>query len=518
MTSEQIQTGTSRTEFLKNLAASGISWSEDAGQAPPDEGDGAALAEALVASGQLTPFQAEALLAGRLDELRIGNYDILGRLGAGGMGTVFKARHRRMKRVVALKVLSRSVMQSENFVARFQREVETIARLSHPNIVMAFDADEAEAGPFLVMEFVDGRDLASEIVKNGSMSIADAIDCTVQAARGLGYAHESGLVHRDIKPGNILKDTTGRIKVTDLGLARLNDAAHAGATSLTQAGGILGTIDYMPPEQAIDSTAIDARADQYSLGLTLFFLLTGRAPFIGASAMAVLLMHRDAPIPALSALRSDVSPELEAVFRRMAAKKADDRYPTMGDVVKALEAIAGKLPTSDAPVRAARPTSHVEPAQMFLSTASHETGSQGATQILPVGGVPASPASPVAGLKVVLAEASRTQAGIIRKFLGQIGIHDVPTTGSGRQAIEMARLGEAQVLISSMHLSDMTGLQLAHSIRTDPDLLGIGFVLATSESDSEQTASLLHFPRMVLMHKPFDLARLTRAIEEAAGK
>jgi two-component system, chemotaxis family, chemotaxis protein CheY len=156
---------------------------------------------------------------------------------------------------------------------------------------------------------------------------------------------------------------------------------------------------------------------------------------------------------------------------------------------------------------------------MFLSTASPDTGSQGATQILPAGGgLPASPTSAVAGIKVILAEASRTQAGIIRKFLGQIGIHDVPTTGSGKQAIELVRLGSAQVLISSMHLSDMTGLQLAQAIRTDPDLLGIGFVLATSESDSEQAASLLHFPRMVLMPKPFDIARLARSIEEAAGK
>src|SRR5262249_1738114 len=173
------------------------------------------------------------------DELVIGNYQVLDRLGAGGMGTVYKARHRRMKRVVAIKVLSRSVGPSEKFVQRFQREVEAVARLSHPNIVMAHDADEAEVGHFLVMEFVNGRDLASAVDERGPLPVAEAVECTLQAARALDYAHRQGIIHRDIKPANLLRDTGGVVKVADLGLARFNDTLgrpleETGA--LTQAG------------------------------------------------------------------------------------------------------------------------------------------------------------------------------------------------------------------------------------------------------------------------------------------
>jgi serine/threonine protein kinase len=182
--------------------------------------DGPSVARELVTAGLLTAYQMEAVCDCRYAELRIGNYEVLDRLGAGGMGTVFKARHRRMKRIVALKVLSRELVKEENLVRRFQREVETIARLSHPNIVMAYDADEDAAGPFLVMEYVNGRDLASLVEKGGPLRVSAAVDCILQAARGLGYAHGQGIIHRDIKPANLLRDAGGIIKVADLGLAR----------------------------------------------------------------------------------------------------------------------------------------------------------------------------------------------------------------------------------------------------------------------------------------------------------
>src|SRR5262245_59665648 len=218
----------SADEFLRNLAESGLSGVDDlpataAGFAPDVAASGMTLARNLVDNGRLTEYQAEAVLERRFDDLRVGNYEILDRLGAGGMGTVLKARHRRMKRVVALKVLSREVAASEKFLQRFQREVETIARLSHPNIVMAFDADEAEVGPFLVMEFVNGRDLATEVAAGGPLPVAAAVERILQAARGLECAHAQGIIHRDIKPGNLLRDADGVVKVADLGLARLNE-------------------------------------------------------------------------------------------------------------------------------------------------------------------------------------------------------------------------------------------------------------------------------------------------------
>src|SRR5262249_30158193 len=203
-----------------------------------------------------------------------------------------------------------------------------------PNIVMAYDADEDEDGPFLVMEFVNGRDLSSEVERGGPLSPADAVDCAQQAARGLECAHAQGIVHRDVKPGNLLRDAAWVVKVADVGVAGLTaPGGSAGTSSLTQAGGVVGTLDYMAPEQALDSTAIDERVDVYSLGCTLYFLLTGRPPYAAGSVMALLLKHRDAPIPSLTAARPDVPPDLDALFRRMVAKNPDGRPAGMAEVV-----------------------------------------------------------------------------------------------------------------------------------------------------------------------------------------
>jgi serine/threonine-protein kinase len=261
-----VSAGVSHGNFLDRLKESGLLSAEELDRAinsisssTGDESGRPSLAQSLVDAGVLTSFQLEAVCRSAFAELRIGNYDVLDRLGAGGMGTVFKARHRRMKRVVALKLLSRTMAQDATFLQRFQREVETIARLSHPNIVMAFDADEAEAGPFLVMEYVNGPDLDTLVQKQGPFPVLAAVDCILQAARGLEYAHGQGIIHRDIKPANLMRDVSGVVKVTDLGLARFSrlagGAGSAPAGGITQAGGIVGTADYMPPEQSLDPRA-----------------------------------------------------------------------------------------------------------------------------------------------------------------------------------------------------------------------------------------------------------------------
>jgi serine/threonine-protein kinase len=509
--------------FAQSLAESGLLDSVDL---LPDSGplaaaDGVAAAQKLVEAGKLTGYQADAVLGRRFGDLRIGNYEILDRLGAGGMGTVYKARHRRMKRVVALKVLSRDVAGAGKFADRFQREVETIARLSHPNIVMAFDADEGETGPFLVMEFVNGRDLASEVEKGGPLTVAEAVDRILQAARGLEYAHAQGIVHRDIKPGNLLRDADGVVKVADLGLARLNapDGGPGGSTSLTQAGMVVGTADYMSPEQAVDSGEVDHRADIYSLGCTLHFLLTGRPPYQAASIMAILLKHRDAPIPELSASRPDIPPELETIFQRMVAKAPEDRYQTMTVVVKALEQVQSILNPVEARSEGRAPQS-VGPTDLLGKTVA--VSSMAATGEFEVSSAAAAnPAPPQAGgmvgLTVVLVEPSRTQAGIIRRYLQQLGIDTVHMTGSGREALELARRERAGVIISSMHLADMTGVQLVRTLLADPGCARIGFVLATSEADTQEPGAIPHSPRVVLMPKPFDLERLARAIASVVG-
>ena len=501
-------------EFAQSLAESGLIAAADV-VPDSDAPDGIAVAHTLVAAGKLTEYQADAVLGRRFEALRIGNYEILDRIGAGGMGTVYKARHRRMKRIVALKVLLQAAGGSGKFAERFQREVETIARLSHPNIVMAFDADECETGPFLVMEFVNGRDLLSEVERGGPRSAADAVDRILQAARGLEYAHSQGIVHRDIKPGNLLRDADGVVKVADLGLARLKGGPDESA-SLTQAGTVVGTAEYMSTEQAIDSGQVDHRADIYSLGCTLHFLLTGRSPYQANSIMGMLLKHRDAPIPDLRAARPDIRPELDTIFQRMVAKAPGDRYQTMSVVVKALEQVQQMLGSADAVPGAPL----AAPGNSLGATVEIDLVGAGACQ--DTGGFEVAPAAaPVpgepAGLTAVVVEPSRTQAGIIRRYLQQLGAVAVHATGSGREALELAKRERAGVIVSSMHLTDMTGVQLARTLLADAECAGIGFILATSEADTQESGAVPDSPRVTRMLKPFDPQRLAQSIT-AVGK
>jgi serine/threonine protein kinase len=347
-----------REQFVQALVDSGLMTAPDVAALqqtlPPTLTNAHELAEELVRQQRLTPFQAAAVAGGQ--QLVIGNYVVLGKIGEGGMGQVFKAKHRRMERVVALKVLPSAVSQDERAVQRFQREVKAVARLSHPNIVTAYDADECNGVHFLVMEFVEGCDLASLVQQQGPLPIDQAVDCIVQAARGLEYAHRQGIIHRDIKPANLL--VSGRVvsgdhqvKVLDLGLARFAAAADGPAavpetdTGLTHSGWVLGTADYMAPEQALNAKQADHRADVYSLGCSLYWLLTGRPLYAGQTVVEKIVAHREQPIPSVRPARADVPEDLEAIFRKMVAKDPADRYQSMTEVLAAL----GPLARSAAP-------------------------------------------------------------------------------------------------------------------------------------------------------------------------
>ncbi|MEX0613532.1 MAG: protein kinase, partial [Pirellulales bacterium] len=270
----------------------------------------------------------------------LGNYVILEKLGQGGMGQVFKARHKRMDRLVALKILPAGMRANDAALARFEREAKAAGRLSHPNIATAHDADEANGVQFLVMEYVEGRDLGSVVREGGRLAIDTAVRYAVQAAAGLEYIHCQGIVHRDVKPANLLVDDNGRLTIVDLGVARFQDELARSSLALTKAGDLMGTADFLAPEQAADSHTADARSDIYSLGCTLYYLLTGAPPYQGDSLMSKLLAHREQPIPSCRAERPEVPERLDLLVGRMMAKLPADRFSTMGRVSAALVACA----------------------------------------------------------------------------------------------------------------------------------------------------------------------------------
>ena len=245
-----------------------------------------------------------------------------------------------MHRTVAIKVLPSGLMNDPAAAARFEQEVEAAAKLSHPNVVTAHDADEAGGVHFLVMEYVDGCDLAALVKENGPLPVSKAVDYVLQAARGLEYAHNRGIVHRDIKPANLLVDRNDTVRILDLGLARIERNEAADGRALTATGEVMGTVDYLSPEQANDSKRVDRRTDIYSLGCTLYYLISGHAAYGGRTMTARLLAHRDEPIPSLG---NDAPPRLQAVFEKMVAKRVEDRYQTMREVLAGLEACAAEL-------------------------------------------------------------------------------------------------------------------------------------------------------------------------------
>lgn len=333
--------------FLKLLGNSGILSSDDLlridAQIPKEKraADAQKLKSELVRVKMLTEFQAHALYNGKANGLTLGNYVILDKIGAGGMGQVFKAEHRRMKRLVAVKVLPKKAVDSPEVFRRFQRELEAAAKLTHPNIVAAYDADEHAGTHFLVMEYVDGIDLAREVKEHGPMAPERSLDCILQAARGLEHAHSQGIVHRDIKPANLLLDKQNNVKILDMGLARIQVEGqglrpNSDQASLTQVGNIMGTVDFMSPEQALDSRSANQLSDIYSLGATWHYLLTGQPMFDGDTLMARILAHREAPVPSLVARRKDVPPQIDAIFQRMVAKKPELRYQSVTDLIKDL--------------------------------------------------------------------------------------------------------------------------------------------------------------------------------------
>ncbi len=299
--------------------------------------DALPIADAIVENKLLTRFQANLLLQGKSKSLRItSKYRLLDRLGAGGMGLVYLCEHIRMKRLVALKVLPNSQAKEPGNLERFYREAQAVAALKHQNIVQAYDVDADNGIHYLVMEYIDGVNLEKLVADRGPLDPIRAAHYIAQAADGLQHAAERNLVHRDIKPSNLLLDREGYVKILDMGLARFFDTRVDNITERFDNNAVIGTADFISPEQALNSHEVDIRADIYSLGCTFYFLLTGKAPFHDANITQKLLLHqiRD-PVP-IEQFVPGIDPGIVEVVLKMMAKKPEDRFQLPGEVVGAL--------------------------------------------------------------------------------------------------------------------------------------------------------------------------------------
>ncbi len=350
-------------DSLSQLVAMGLLTEDDLSicgeMARPEDASMKSLIELLVERRRLTKYQGDLIVNGRPDKLVMGEYIVLERLGKGGMGEVYKAYHRRMHREVAIKVLLESGVQSQDKIERFRREAIAAARMNHPNIVTAYDANEHEGIPYLVMEYVKGRDLASLVKKGDKLAVPEAVNYMLQTARGMEYAHSRHIIHRDLKPSNLLLAAPddsdirpgmySRVKILDMGLARLTQqdgelvSPALEGSDLSATGILMGTVDYMAPEQAMDTKRADHRSDIYSLGCTLYYLLTKKPVYTGANLLERISAHYSAPIPSLKDARPDVPEELDEVFKKMVAKKPRDRYQSMTEVALALQKIDRQL-------------------------------------------------------------------------------------------------------------------------------------------------------------------------------
>ncbi|HOX06014.1 MAG TPA: protein kinase [Planctomycetota bacterium] len=321
------------------------------------EGQAPRLCDALVAMGLLTERQVAQLLSGQSVAggagKTLGGYELLSKLGSGGMGTVYKARQTALNRIVALKVLPQRLAKDQDFLARFYREARAVARLNHPNIVGGIDVGEADGYHYLAMEYVDGRSSAAMLADSpAGLPYPRVLDIAIQTAEALEHAHQSGVIHRDIKPENILVSNTDAVKLCDLGLAR---SAAKDDLSITQAGIAVGTPHYISPEQARGEQKLDLRTDIYSLGASLFHLLSGRTLFSGDNAMQIMLKHLHDPTPLLTEAVPDVPPDFAAVVAKCLAKRPEDRYASAAQLLEDLRLVAaGSRPAHAPPLSAGR--------------------------------------------------------------------------------------------------------------------------------------------------------------------
>ncbi|QDU73999.1 Serine/threonine-protein kinase PrkC [Bremerella volcania] len=327
-----------------------------------------ALQKHFVEKHLLTTWHCEKLRNGKYKGFFLSKYRLLKHLGTGGMSSVYLAEHILMNRKVAIKVLPRRRVNDASYLARFHLEAQAAAHLDHPNIVRAFDVDNEDNTHYIVMEYVPGADLQQIVRESGPVPFEAAADYIAQAADGLQHAHDKGVVHRDVKPANLLLDDRGVVKILDMGLARIKQDDSASLT-IAHEENVLGTADYLAPEQAVNSHKVDHRADIYSLGCSLYYLLTGHPPFPEGSLAQRIAKHQSVMPDPIKKSRPNCPPSLQRICEKMIAKQPEDRYTNASEVAFELRAwmeSRGKEPT------------HVDekPGSAILTTAAQEAANR----------------------------------------------------------------------------------------------------------------------------------------------
>jgi response regulator RpfG family c-di-GMP phosphodiesterase len=438
------------------------------------------LVPTLVAQGLLTDYQAHRLASGDWFGLVLGNYRILDHLGAGGMGVVYKAEHLKLRRLCALKTLLLGRHQDPTTLLRFFAEARAIAQLNHPNIVSATDAGECAspdpAGPvvhYFVMDYVEGLNLEDIVIKRGPLPPMQACDLAHQLASALAAAHQQRLVHRDIKPSNVLLTADGQAKLVDFGLA-------VGMESrLTQPGLLLGSIDYMAPEQAKDASKVDIRTDIFGLGGTLFWCLTGQRPFPTCDGLQSLLQRVHQSAPSVRSRRPELPHELDAVVMRMLATHPEQRYATPQEVMRALFPFLSAGPVALQP----RPTS--------LQTA----GDAGRPQVL-------------------IVEDNALVRFMNLKTLNSVGLNCVEAN-TGEEALQRMATKPVDLVLLDIELPDISGHEVLRRLREQPPLPNLKIILLSGHATADQMAEILLAGADDYLTKPVSPTQLQARVKSA---
>jgi response regulator RpfG family c-di-GMP phosphodiesterase/serine/threonine protein kinase len=450
----------------------------------------------MVRSGLLTDYQAARISAGNVFGLVLGNYRVVDRIGAGGMAVVFKAEHLEMRHLVAVKVLPMSRGHDPRLETRFSAEMRTVARLRHPNIVSALDAGRAFSHDpdapvlwYLVMEYVAGQDLEEHVLSRGPLPVARACNLAHQLACALSETHKFNLVHRDIKPSNVLVTPEDHAKLLDFGLSRQLD------NRLTQPGTVLGTIDFMAPEQAQDASTVDIRADIYGLGGTLFWCLSGQLPFPSRGSATEALMRRlTQPAPSVRAIQPDVPVELDAVVARMMALKPENRYASPQEVMRAL------LP-------------FLKPAgsSAFLPSAGHGLASQQALS-------EASGALPAGGprvYRILIIDDEPSMRDLCRAVLQTDGV-ECDEAADGEKGLKaLATDSVYDLVLLDVNMPGISGLEVLRRLREDPPSPHVKVIMFSGQSSADEMAEMLLNGADDYLSKPFSIMQLRGRVKTA---